>query len=204
MDHKTDTDIERAAFSEWMTSEVLKSINQPVSDGMHTALIQAAEQLWDSGKEMVVRGWKARASIAASAGSEPSEVSKRRAKYLLNDTDAARSYVGRFFQSIGRHDFDDYIQHELAGDFACVLASALSAHPSPPEGALWRPLIEAPVDEIVLVAAEFDGPGDWRIKCGYLDKQTTSWRVFGASWEPTHWMRMPAPPASEAKERGNG
>ena len=60
----------------------------------------------------------------------------------------------------------------------------------------WRPLIEAPFDEIVLVAAEFDGPGDWRIKCGYLDKQTTSWRVFGASWEPTRWMPLPPPPTS--------
>ena len=60
----------------------------------------------------------------------------------------------------------------------------------------WCPLIEAPFDEIVLVAAEFDGPGDWRIKCGYLDKQTTSWRVFGASWEPTRWMPLPPPPTS--------
>ena len=67
----------------------------------------------------------------------------------------------------------------------------------------WRPLIEAPFDEIVLVAAEFDGPGDWRIKCGYLDKQTTSWRVFGASWEPTRWMPLPPPPTSaEGVEHG--
>lgn len=78
-----------------------------------------------------------------------------------------------------------------------------ATHHSPPEGmAGWKPLIEAPNNEIVLVAAEFDGPGDWRIKCGYLDGQTAKWRVFGASWEPTHWMPLPAPPlpASEAKE----
>jgi len=61
----------------------------------------------------------------------------------------------------------------------------------------WRPLIEAPVDDIVMVAAEFDGPGDWRIKCGYLDKQTQQWRVFGASWEPTRWQPLPAPPTPQ-------
>lgn len=46
--------------------------------------------------------------------------------------------------------------------------------------------------EEVLCAKEFDGPGDWRRKVGYL--LAGKWTVYGASWAPTHWMPLPAAP----------
>ncbi|MGY0151839.1 DUF551 domain-containing protein [Edwardsiella tarda] len=51
-------------------------------------------------------------------------------------------------------------------------------------------------DTDVLCACEFDGPGDWRKKVGYLP--SGKWIVYGASWEPTHWMPLPAAPQQEA------
>jgi uncharacterized protein with PIN domain len=34
---------------------------------------------------------------------------------------------------------------------------------------------------------------------GYWDGR---WNVFGASWEPTHWMPLPAPPAALSQQKG--
>lgn len=65
-------------------------------------------------------------SAAAAEAQEADAVAKRRAKYLRNDTDAGRAYVAQYLRSMGQHYFDDYIQTDLAGDFACALASALS------------------------------------------------------------------------------
>ncbi|UVS93515.1 DUF551 domain-containing protein [Burkholderia glumae] len=53
--------------------------------------------------------------------------------------------------------------------------------------------------EGVLVAVEFFGPGDWRIKVGYLGEQG-GWHVFGGSWTPTHWMPLPEPPIDAARK----
>jgi len=49
---------------------------------------------------------------------------------------------------------------------------------------------------MVLCATEFDGPGDWRIKTGYLQDvpDFNDWYVFGGSWTPSHWMPLPAAP----------
>ena len=59
----------------------------------------------------------------------------------------------------------------------------------------WQPIETAPNNEIVLLTGEMDGPGDWRIKCGYRDDTTRSgWKIWGASWEPSHWMPLPQPP----------
>ncbi|ECG1133254.1 DUF551 domain-containing protein [Salmonella enterica subsp. enterica] len=50
----------------------------------------------------------------------------------------------------------------------------------------------------VLVAREFGRKGDWRMKWGtyipgHPDAQD-GWIIPGASWLPTHWMPLPAPP----------
>jgi hypothetical protein len=56
----------------------------------------------------------------------------------------------------------------------------------------WKLIDTAPRDKMLLLAAEFDGPGDWRIKVGgHWDGK---WNVFGASWAPTRWMPLPKPP----------
>ena len=54
----------------------------------------------------------------------------------------------------------------------------------------------------VLVAREFDGKGDWRMKWatyipGHPDAND-GWIIPGASWIPSHWMPLPEPP-QEAK-----
>jgi len=60
-------------------------------------------------------------------------------------------------------------------------------------GRTWQPIETAPKDEVLLLAAEFHGPGDWRVKCGYFDAESGGWKVWGASWTPTLWMRPPLP-----------
>ena len=61
----------------------------------------------------------------------------------------------------------------------------------------WIPVSERMPEgsEEVLCAKEFDGPGDWRKKVGYL--LAGKWTVYGASWAPTHWMPLPAAPQEE-------
>lgn len=82
-----------------------------------------------------------------------------------------------------------------------LLATPAPAQPDPlhvanERGEGWRPIETAPTEEIVLLAGEFDFPGDWRIKCGYFSLDRDGWHVFGASWTPTHWMPLPPPPAA--------
>lgn len=56
----------------------------------------------------------------------------------------------------------------------------------------WQDIRHAPRDQLLLLAYEMDGPGDWRMKVGgYWDGQ---WHVFGASWKPTRYMPLPAAP----------
>lgn len=64
----------------------------------------------------------------------------------------------------------------------------------------WIPVSERLPEpkQPVLVAAEFDGPGDWRIKVGgYAPDYPGAfhgWHIHGASWRPTHWMPLPPAP----------
>lgn len=60
----------------------------------------------------------------------------------------------------------------------------------------WQPIATAPKDEILLLATEFDRPGDWRMKCGYYSVEMGLWRVWGASWNPTMWRPMPDAPVA--------
>ncbi|WP_428978277.1 DUF551 domain-containing protein [Oricola thermophila] len=57
----------------------------------------------------------------------------------------------------------------------------------------WRLIETAPKDALLLLACEFM-PNDWRIKIGGWREDVGGWQIFGASWEPTHWMPLPAPP----------
>jgi hypothetical protein len=56
--------------------------------------------------------------------------------------------------------------------------------------------------EFVLVACEFDRPGDWRIKMGQ-HYHHEGWKLFGASWTPSHWMPLPAPPGAASPSPSN-
>nr|WP_199780271.1 DUF551 domain-containing protein [Cronobacter malonaticus] len=64
----------------------------------------------------------------------------------------------------------------------------------------WIPCSERmpPEKTGVLVATEFDGPGDWRMKWGtrvpgHPDAKN-GWLIPGASWAPSHWQPLPEPP----------
>lgn len=56
----------------------------------------------------------------------------------------------------------------------------------------WLPDENVPVN----VAVEFDRPGDWRVKTGYI--QDGVWVVWGGSWVPTHW-RPVLPPSNNTQ-----
>ena len=89
-------------------------------------------------------------------------------------------------QAYGRDDHNNFIQRNNQ-----VVALYDNPATSVPE---WQPIETAPMLKTVLLAVEFDGPGDWRIKCGSF--YSNEWHVFGASWKPTHWMPLPKPPVS--------
>ncbi|NUW63287.1 DUF551 domain-containing protein [Cronobacter sakazakii] len=64
----------------------------------------------------------------------------------------------------------------------------------------WIPCCERMPQENtgVLVATEFDGPEDWRMKWGtrvpgHPDAKN-GWLIPGASWTPSHWQPLPEPP----------
>lgn len=84
---------------------------------------------------------------------------------------------------------------------------ATPTHPvsaNQPDGGKWQPIDTAPKGKAVLVACEFDGPGDWRVKIGsYLPDhpdQFHGWLIHGASWKPTRWMPLPAAPVDSVEE----
>ncbi len=83
-----------------------------------------------------------------------------------------------------------------------VLRRLAGNYPVIPDG--WISCSERMPDTktAVLVAVEFDRKGDWRMKWatyipGHPDAND-GWIIPGASWKPSHWMRLPEPP-QEAK-----
>lgn len=94
---------------------------------------------------------------------------------------------------------------KVASSLLKPMYEALSAAPAPAatKGTGWisvKDQLPGAELEWVLVAAEFDGPSDWRIKLGALDSEcSTGWKVLGGSWVPTHWMPLPAAPSPDAQ-----
>lgn len=80
-------------------------------------------------------------------------------------------------------------------EFRSALAAQSAAHAGS-AAPQWQPIETAPMDTQLLLAAEFDGPGDWRIKTGYFDSKSSKWALWGASWKPTRWMPLPALPST--------
>ncbi len=64
----------------------------------------------------------------------------------------------------------------------------------------WRPIESAPKDGTSLLLACTDWPHSTvlgkpiPVKVG--GNIGKGWEIFGASWQPTHWMPLPAPPAA--------
>ena len=69
---------------------------------------------------------------------------------------------------------------------------------SPPVAPAWQPIETAPKDRLLLLAWADWAPSIMRgepcpVKVGgYWEN---AWHVYGASWWPTHWQELPAPPA---------
>lgn len=85
---------------------------------------------------------------------------------------------------------------------AARVLRALAA-PAAPAVDAWHPIETAPEKTALLLATEFGGPGDWRIKMGSF--YDGGWHVWGASWTPTHWMHLPTAPLATqaANKKGN-
>lgn len=121
--------------------------------------------------------------------------------------------------TVCRSEYPDRVRYEadrmrhLIGDLADepnILAYDADAHsgyvpPAAPQSpgrdtatvpGKWIPVSERiPIPGVdVLVAKEFFGPGDWRRKVGHVRHEESGWNIYGASWEPTHWMPLPAAP----------
>lgn len=87
-------------------------------------------------------------------------------------------------------------------DMVEIMDRLLNAGKSPVISDKWIPVSERLPDEStgVLVCCEMDGPGDWRMKWAtrvpnHPDvRDGDGWLIPGASWTPTHWMPLPAPP----------
>ncbi|WP_374704348.1 dATP/dGTP pyrophosphohydrolase domain-containing protein [Klebsiella variicola] len=98
----------------------------------------------------------------------------------------------------GRRDSELPALRKVIADADALLAAAPQLPGSEPSTVpgKWIPVSERiPIPGVdVLVAKEFFGPGDWRRKVGHVRHEESGWNIYGASWEPTHWMPLPAGP----------
>ncbi|HAI2186035.1 ead/Ea22-like family protein [Escherichia coli] len=105
-------------------------------------------------------------------------------------TDAQKA--AQWLQACDGNRVQEYVKLER-------LQNALSGNsPVTPDG--WISCSEQMPDSKtgVLVAREFAGKGDWRMKWatyipGHPDAND-GWIIPGASWKPSHWMPLPEPP----------
>ena len=150
----------------------------------------------DSRSRMELAYQAGRASLAASAGSEPVAWPK--------DAAEVRAFIGSQFERLqyGKengvpHENDRYTltSHDLLSAFRWWSESL----PSPQEGmAGWKPIETAPKDgtEILLRSARGRvADGAWGQPDGWANPNCWVWPYINQ--EPTHWMPLPA---SEAKE----
>lgn len=146
------------------------------------------------------------ASLAASAGSEPVAVTREAlidaiAQALHGTWHCTRVWEAWHVGTMSQDDFEPVDESDTPADLADVVLTLLPIHPSPPEGAGWRPIEEAPRDGTSLLLTRKQcgsiADGFWR-----TDSATSSgaWIWAYVRKEPTHFKLRPAPPASEAKE----
>lgn len=168
MTDKTDSK-EREAFVEWMIADVLRCATKPVSDGMRDALRQTASRVWDSGEELVVRGWKARASLAASAASAGSEP-------------VATVFTMEALAPGGGVKYHATVHKPLPA------GTKLYLHPSPPEGMVMVPREPTMAMRIAAKTADMDHTNlsDWMV---------SDWPEFKRIWDA---MLKAAPPTTSA------
>ncbi|HAX9870446.1 TPA: DUF551 domain-containing protein [Escherichia coli] len=97
-------------------------------------------------------------------------------------------------------EVERWVRLHKACNFRADITPLYTAKPVPvtPDG--WISCSERMPDSktAVLVAREFDGKGDWRMKWatyipGHPDAND-GWIIPGASWIPSHWMPLPEPP----------
>ena len=93
--------------------------------------------------------------------------------------------------------------------FAEVREALASQPPVLDEREGWRPMDSAPKDRNLLLACDDFAQSIYLgkpvpMKVGGWHEDDGNWRVFGASWRPTHWRDLPEPPQVRAEIRNLG
>ncbi|HAJ1858194.1 TPA: DUF551 domain-containing protein [Escherichia coli] len=140
-----------------------------------TQLIGDAQEATVTGYELIAEAWR----LMDGQDPKTSDWHSKASKYLNSNI-------------VEKVD-DDRIEAVKA-----VLRRLAGNYPVTPDG--WISCSERMPDSktAVLVAREFDGKGDWRMKWatyipGHPDAND-GWIIPGASWIPSHWMPLPEPP----------
>lgn len=107
----------------------------------------------------------------------------------VTDAEVDAALKGMHFTASGLPRYSD-----MRRALESFLASRAAQGAQPVALPAWRTMESAPKDRFVLLAAEFDCPGDWRIKMGGWVAERERWEIWGASWKPVRWMELPAPP----------
>lgn len=89
----------------------------------------------------------------------------------------------------------DVNSHDAELAVKCISEQLPAPALSPAQGVGWVKVSDQlpEIGEHVLCAYEFDAPQDWRVKMGAYVLPGI-WRIWGASWRPTHWQPLPLPP----------
>lgn len=96
-------------------------------------------------------------------------------------------------------EFAEWLNERRQYDVSAVFHEVLSKVCGLLAATSWLAIETAPRSgELMLLAGEMDGPGDWRIKVGGY--WNGAWHIFGASWTPTRWMPLPLPPEVLAED----
>lgn len=159
-----------------------------------------------------------RASLAASAGSEPVSFTAEHVAYINRYGGRCRDCAdeGGICPNRGLPcaDAPKAIQFVLEALAYGINNGYINArvHPSPPEGAGWMPIAEAPKDGTLIVLGARNGVWLGKYAPVYQSgfRPENPWSSMLRNHDhmaerytrPTHWMplpKAPAPPASEAK-----
>ena len=115
---------------------------------------------------------------------------------------SAWSSVGGPFDNGDMLESAEREKAELREEVAAALLAGLTRAALAAPASQWLPIESAPKDEVLMLAGEFGGLGDWRMKCGYYMPETGTWCIWGASWKPALWQPMPAAPSAGPAEQG--
>lgn len=170
--------IEQAILNRLSEQEPIAWLQTSVEYGVDTVIARTYKP-----DKFNAKWWRFDPLYLHPAPSVPTQVTCQLYGHVVGACDECNTHTEKDVNETNKRLADNYLK------LTCGIA------PSVPE---WQPIETAPMLKTVLLAVEFDGPGDWRIKCGSF--YSNEWHVFGASWKPTHWMPLPKPPVSARRK----